>query len=66
MPKTVSETMMKLQLVDPRIPKTDGRQQLLIRRTQPNNDAAQLISHLGLELPPQPPPKTLAAETAPL
>ena len=46
-----------LQLLDVRVPTTDGRELLLVRRTEPDRDVALLLARLNLTLPPQPPPR---------
>lgn|GEM_PF-2126418 len=65
-PRAVLEKMATLQMIDVRIPTTDGRELLLICRTEPNKDAALILSHLGLDLPPQPPPKIQALKPTPM
>ncbi len=39
------------------LPTTDGRELLLVRRTEPDKEVALLLQQLDLVLPPQPPPK---------
>jgi len=39
------------------VPTTDGRELLLIRRTEPAADVTLVLQQLGLNLPTQPPPK---------
>lgn len=56
-PRAVIEKMMTLQMLDVRLPTTDGRELLLVRHTEPDRDVALLLQHLALALPPQPPPK---------
>jgi hypothetical protein len=56
-PRVVIEKLMTLQMLDVRLPTTDGRELLLVRHTEPDQDVALLLEHLNLELPPQPPPK---------
>ena len=58
MPRGVFEKLASLQLLDGRVPATDGRERLRVRRTEPARDAALLLARLNLELPPQPPPAT--------
>ena len=60
MPRVVLEKLATLQLVDVRVPTTDGRELLLVRRTEPERDVALLLARLKLELPPQPPPRIVA------
>jgi hypothetical protein len=57
MPRVVFEKLATLQLLDVRVPTTDGRELLLVRRTEPDRDVALLLARLNLELPPQPPPR---------
>jgi transposase len=57
MPRVVFEKLAALQLLDVRVPTTDGRELLLVRRTEPDRDVALLLARLNLQLPPQPPPR---------
>jgi hypothetical protein len=57
MPRVVFEKLATLQLLDVRVPTTDGRELLLVRRTEPTRDVALLLARLNLQLPPQPPPR---------
>ncbi|MEI6197470.1 MAG: IS1634 family transposase [Verrucomicrobiota bacterium] len=57
MPRVVFEKLATLQLLDVRVPTTDGRELLLVRRTEPDRDLALLLARLNLTLPPQPPPR---------
>jgi len=57
MPRVVWEKLATIQLLDVSVPTTDGRELLLVRRTEPDRDTALLLLRLGLELPPQPPPR---------
>jgi transposase len=57
MPRTVLEKLATVQMLDVSVPTTDGRELLLVRRTEPSADVALLLEHLELTLPPQPPPK---------
>ena len=66
MPRAVFEKLATLQLLDVRVPTTDGRELLLVRRTEPSRDVALLLDQLELTLPPQPPPKIRAAKSAAL
>lgn len=40
-----------------RVPTTDGRELLLVRRTKTDRDVALLLARLQLTLPAQPPPR---------
>lgn len=57
MPRVVLEKLATVQMLDVAVPTTDGRELLLVRRTEPSRDVALLLDRLGLTLPPQPPPK---------
>lgn len=59
MPRVVFEKLATLHLLDVRVPTTDGRELLLVRRTEPDRDVTLLLARLKLELPPQPPPRIL-------
>lgn len=56
-PRVVIEKLATLQMLDVRLPTTDGRELLLVRHTEPDRDVAILLEHLKLVLPAQPPPK---------
>lgn len=57
MPRVVFEKLATMQMLDVRVPTTDGRELLLVRHTEPDHDVQLLLERLGLVLPPQPPPK---------
>jgi transposase len=57
MPRTVFEKLATVQMLDVRIPTTDGRELLLTRHTEPSHDVNLLLDALKLALPPQPPPR---------
>ena len=57
MPRVVFEKLAVMQLLDVSVPTTDGRELLLVRRTEPERDVALLLERLGLGLPAQPPPR---------
>ena len=57
MPRVVFEKLATVQLLDVRAPTTDGRDLLLVRRTEADRDVALLLARLKLTLPPQPPPR---------
>ena len=60
MPRTVFEKLATVQMLDVIVPTTDGRELLLVRRTEPDRDVQLLLARLGLTLPPQPPPRIRA------
>ena len=57
MPRVVLEKLAGWQLLDVRVPTTDGRELLLVRRPEPDRDVALLLARLNLPLPPQAPPR---------
>ncbi len=63
MPRVVFEKLASLQLLDVRVPTTDGRELLLVRRTEPDRDVVLLLARLNLTLPPQPPPRLTTPQT---
>ncbi len=56
-PRAVLEKLAPIQMVDVRVPTTDGRVLILPRYTQPDTDQKLLLSQLKLTLPKQPPPR---------
>jgi len=63
MPRVVFEKLATLQLLDVRVPTTDGRELLLVRRTEPSREVALLLARLNRQLPPQPPPRISLPKT---
>jgi transposase len=59
-PRAVLEKFAAVQMLDVRIPTTDGREVVLTRYTQPERELQLLLHKLKLELPAQPPPKISA------
>jgi hypothetical protein len=57
MPRVVFEKLAGIYLLDVQIPTTDGRELVLVRRTEPEKDVALLLATLKLLLPAQPPPR---------
>lgn len=64
MPRVVFEKLATLQLLDVRVPTTDGRQLRLVRRTEPDRDVALRLARLKRDLPPQPPPRITTAKAS--
>ena len=56
-PRAALEKLAPMQMVDVRMPTTDGRVLILPRYTQPDTDQKLLLSQLKLTLPGQPPPR---------
>ena len=57
------EKMSSLQMVDVRVPTTDGRLLFLPRYTQPEKEHLMLLHQLRLQLPAQPAPKIIQQGT---
>jgi hypothetical protein len=55
-PRAALEKLAPMQMVDVRIPTTNGRVLVLPRYTQPDTDQKLLLTQLKLRLPDQPPP----------
>ncbi len=66
MPRVVWEKLATIQMLDVLVPTTDGRELLLVRRTEPGQDVELLLERLGRALPPQPPPKIRTAPGHPM
>ncbi len=61
-PHEVIAKFKTMQMVDVRIPTTDGRELVLSRYTQPEAEHRMLLEQLRLTLPQQPPPKITARQ----
>ena len=59
-PRAVIEKFAAIQMVDVHLPTSDGRELVLTRHTQPDDDHRLLLHQLGLRLPEQPPPRIRA------
>jgi transposase len=59
-PRAVLDKLAAIQMLDVHFPTTDGRWLILSRYTQPELDQKILLAQLGLNLPPQPPPRITA------
>lgn len=55
--RSILEQLKAVQMLDVRVPTTDGRWLHMSRYTQPDKTQQLLLAQLGLILPPQPPPK---------
>lgn len=56
-PRSVLDQLKAIQLLDVRVPTTDGRWLHMARYTQPEKPQQVLLAQLGLQLPAQPPPR---------
>ena len=61
--RSALEKFAAVQMIDVRLPTTDGRELLLTRYTQPEPELRLLIQQLKLNLPPQPPPRIATVQT---
>jgi hypothetical protein len=64
-PRAVLEKLGRIQMVDMQIPTTDGRWLTMPRHTQPEAEQQMILARLGLEFPPQPPPRITAGQVSP-
>jgi len=60
-PREVLKILGGIQMLDVAIPTTDGRELVLPRHTEPEPEQTMILEKLGLELPPQPPPRIRAS-----
>jgi hypothetical protein len=61
-PRSVLDKMAAIQMVDVRVPTTDGRIIILSRYTESEADQTILLQRLKMNLPNQPPPRVIAAD----
>ena len=61
-PREAIAKFKTMQMVDARIPTTDGRELILSRHTQPEAEHRMLLQQLRRSLPEQPPPKIAASQ----
>jgi transposase len=62
--RSALEKFAAMQMIDVRVPTTDGRQLSLTRYTQPEPELKLLLERLRLTLPAQPPPKITSKQIA--
>ena len=55
--RAILEKLAGISMIDVHLPTTDGREIVLSRHTEPDDDVALLLSGLGLRLPGQSPPR---------
>jgi hypothetical protein len=60
--RSALEKFAAVQMIDVRLPTTDGREIRLTRYTHPEPELRLLIDQLKLRLPPQPPPRITTAD----
>lgn len=56
-PREVLKSLGAIQMLDVVVPTTDGRELVLPRHTEVEPEQKMILEKLGLELPPQPPPR---------
>ena len=62
-PQAVLEKLSTIKMIDVHLPTTDGRELRMPRYTQPEKEHFLLLEEIGLELPPQPPPRISVYKT---
>ena len=62
-PRSLLEQLSAIQMLDVHFPTTDGRTLIFQRYTAPNKTQKLLLHQLGLELPPQSPPRIRSERT---
>lgn len=62
-PRSLIEQMSAIQMLDVHFPTTDGRTLVFNRYTMPNKTQKLIIAQIGLELPPQSPPRITSKKT---
>lgn len=60
-PRAVLEKFATISMVDVQLPLEDGRCLKMPRYTKPDRDLTLLLTAMGIELPPQPPPRIEAS-----
>lgn len=61
--RSILEQMKAIQMIDLKVPTTDGRWLRMSRYTKPDRTQQLLLTQLKLTLPPQPPPEISRGET---
>jgi transposase len=62
-PRSVLEKFAAVQMIDVHLPTTDGREVVLSRYTQPENELKVILDQMKLTLPEQPPPRITSVGT---
>jgi transposase len=62
-PRSLLEQLSAIQMLDVHFPTTDGRTLIFRRYTAPNKIQKLLLAQIGLELPPQSPPRITSQRT---
>ena len=63
-PRSILEQLKAMQMLDVRVPTTDGRWLHMSRYTQPDKTQQLLLAQLNLSLPKQPPPRITSEQTS--
>jgi transposase len=61
-PREALASLGEIRMVDVSIPTSDGRELIMPRHTEPEAQQLMVLAKLGLELPPQPPPRIRGGE----
>jgi transposase len=61
-PGAVLQSLSSIQMLEVHLPTTDGRMLIMPRYTEPEAQQEMILQKLGLELPPQPPPRIRAGQ----
>ena len=62
-PRSLLEQLSAIQMLDVHFPTTDGRTLIFCRCTAPNKIQKLLLAQIGLDLPPQSPPRITSKRT---
>ena len=61
-PRAALQSLSAIQMLEVRIPTSDGRVLVMPRHTEPEAQQKMILEKLGLALPPQPPPRIRAGQ----
>ena len=64
--RSILDKLSAIEMIDVALPTTDGREIILSRYTEPEDDVALLLNHLGFKLPGQSPPRIRAPSSDPM
>jgi hypothetical protein len=61
-PRAALQSLSAIQMLEVQVPTSDGRLLVMPRHTEPQAQQRMILEKLGLELPPQPPPRIRAGQ----
>ena len=61
-PRAALASLSAIQMLEVHVPTSDGRVLVMPRYTQPEPQQKMVLDKLGLELPPQPPPRVRSSQ----